>query len=140
MKYQKTDNRYVVRLDKGEQLMECLQEIIAAESITAAWVNGLGGAANAELGYYDLKALEYHWHKFDELMEITSLQGNVSTDELNQPVVHLHGSFSRADFSAIGGHVKELEVGGTVELLITEVPLSLVRRQDDAVGLKLLDL
>ncbi len=140
MKYQKTDSRYVVRLDKGEQLMVCLRELIASESIAAAWVQGLGGAANAELGYYDLASREYRWQKFDELMEITSLQGNISTDESNQPVVHLHGSFSRADFSAIGGHVKELEVGGTCELFITEVPLSLVRRQDEAVGLKLLDL
>lgn len=140
MKYKKVEDKYVVRLDRGEALMDCLMELIASENITAAWVSGLGGATKVTLGFYDIAAGQYNWQEFTELIEITSLQGNIAVDEENKPIIHLHGSFSRADFSAIGGHIKALEVGATCELFVTEVPLSLVRRQQENVSLKLLDL
>lgn len=140
MKYLKDDTQYIVRLKKGELLMEQLNDLIDHEQITAAWVDGLGGAAWAELGFYDLEKQEYHWKRFDEVMEITSLQGNIAIDDAGVPAIHLHGSFSRSDMSGVGGHVKDLAVGGTCELRINTVSASLVRRRVAEVGLNLLDV
>ncbi len=140
MKYRKDKTQYIVRLEKGELLIEQLNQLIQKEQIASAWVNGLGGAAWAELGFYDLEKHEYHWKRFDELMEITSLQGNIAVDEAGQTAIHLHGSFARSDMSGVGGHVKDLAVGGTCELRISIVSAALVRRKDAEVGLNLLDV
>ncbi len=140
MKYHKDKTQYIVRLDKGELLIEQLNRLIKKEQIASAWVNGLGGAAWAELGFYDLEKQKYHWKRFDELMEITSLQGNIAVDEAGQTAIHLHGSFARSDMSGVGGHVKDLAVGGTCELRISMVSAALVRRKDAEVGLNLLDV
>lgn len=141
MKYQNDGYNWVVRLEKGENLMACLNELITKEKIESAWVSGLGGVSSAELGFYDLSKQAYHWQRFDELMEITALQGNIAVDEAGKPVVHLHGTFGRSDMSAIGGHVKDFEVAGTCELFLHKwYEGALQRKHDDAVGLNLLDL
>ncbi len=140
MKYLRDASLLIVRLEKGELLIEQLNKLIEKEQIASAWVNGLGGATWAELGFYDLEKQEYHWKRFDELMEITSLQGNIAVDEAGQTAIHLHGSFARSDMSGVGGHVKELAVGGTCELRISILSTPLVRRGDAKVGLNLLDV
>jgi predicted DNA-binding protein with PD1-like motif len=141
MHYTKSNNTFIVRLEKGEQLVAQLTALIEQENITSAWVNGLGGVSSAELGFYDLPNQTYHWTTFDELMELTSLQGNIAVGDDGKPALHLHGSFARSDMSGIGGHIKECEVGGTVELYIEQwqgAPLQ--RVTDPKIGLKLLDL
>jgi len=141
MTYRYDGTNWIVRLNKGERLMDGLRQLIAQEKLASAWLQGLGGAAWAELGFYDLPNQTYHWQKIDEPLEITSLQGNIAFDGAGEPVFHVHGSFSRADMTAVGGHVKDLEVAGTCEILVR--PWNgdkLTRKPDDQIGLSLLDL
>ena len=141
MKYQNDGQAWVMRLEKGEQLTVCLNELVRKENIETAWLSGLGGAVWVDLGFYDLPSQTYHWQKFDEALEITSLQGNIARDDKGEVALHLHGSFSRQDFSAIGGHVKDLEVAGTCELFVrTWQGEPLKRQYEESVGLSLLDL
>lgn len=129
-----------MRLDRGEKLIENLNQLTIAEDLRAVWLQGLGGAQSAELGFYDLDSREYKWQSFDELMEITSLQGNLAWVN-DQPKWHIHGTLSGRDYGAVGGHVKELIVGGTCELrLVAMSDISLARRVDSSTGLQLLDL
>lgn len=131
---------WLVRLEKGELLVEKLTELVKQENITGAWISGLGGALSAEIGFYDLVARAYKWQKLDKLLEITSLQGNVAWDG-TEPVLHIHGTFSDENMQAFGGHVKELQVGGTCEVLLHRwYDKALTRSPDDQSGLKLLDL
>ena len=139
MNYRRTQTDVLIRLNRGESLIENLNKIAVQEKIAAAWLQGLGGALSAELGFYDLEAQEYQWQNFDDLMEITSLQGNLAWID-DQPKWHIHGTFSGHDYQAVGGHVKELVVGGTCELRLSILPDLLVRRHDEASGLDLLDL
>lgn len=141
MKYRYDGYAWVLRLEKGEKLMACLNELIAQEKVESAWISGLGGVLSAEIGFYNLPAQTYDWRQFDELMEITALQGNIAVDEAGKPVIHLHGTFGRSDMSAIGGHVKDFEVAGTCEVFVYRWQAEkLIRRRDDEVGLSLLDL
>ena len=130
---------WVVRLEKGEKLIESLTELVKKENIKGAWISGLGGAISAELGYYSLEEKEYHWKTLDKLLEITSLQGNVSWVD-GEPKLHIHGSFSDENMQAFGGHVKELTVGGTCEVMMHALQAELTRSQNDDTGLELLDL
>lgn len=132
---------WLVKLNKGELLVENLLEVIKKENIKGAWISGLGGALWAELGYYDLEKQEYFWQKLDDVPEITSLQGNVAWKE-GQPVLHVHGTFSKKDMTAVGGHVKELAVGGTCEILLHrwDDEVGLTRSEDTETGLVTLDV
>lgn len=132
---------WIVRLQKGDQLIENLTTFIKKEEIKGAWISGLGGALSATLGFYDLEKQEYIWQDFNELMEITSLQGNIAWKG-DEPALHIHGTFTKADFSAIGGHVKELVVSGTCEVLLYKWRGSdgLTRTLDDVTGLTTLDV
>lgn len=140
MKWRFDGYNWLVRLEKGELLVENLMKLVKQENIRGAWISGLGGAERVELGFYDLPSKTYNWQKFDKLLEITSLQGNVAWDS-EEPVLHVHGTFSDENMRAFGGHVKELEVAGTCEILLHRwYEQGLSRSQDDKTGLKLLDL
>lgn len=140
MTYHFDGYNYIVRLNKDELLVESLTNLVKQESIKGAWVNGLGGAQWAELGFYNLPEQTYQWQRFDQLMEVTSIQGNIAWDN-NEPALHLHGTLSDEKYNAIGGHIKELCVAGTVELhLHTIFGEQLTRQKDEAIGLNLLHL
>jgi len=140
MQYIYDGYNYTLRLDRGEPLITTLTKFVKEKQIKTTWVNGLGGASWAELGFYDLNNQQYQWRRFDELLEITALQGNVAWKD-DEPVLHIHGTFSNHDYHAIGGHVKELEVGGTCELhLHTIFKEALSRSTDPATGLTLLTM
>jgi len=131
---------WLVRLEKDELLVENIAKLVKDQKIKGAWVSGLGGAQWAELGFYNLDKQAYEWKRFDQLLEITSLQGNVAW-EGEEPVIHLHGTVSDQSMQAFGGHVKELQVAGTCEILLHRLyePDGLKRAQDPVTGLKLLD-
>lgn len=140
MKYSFDGYNWLVSLEKGEKLMENLIGLIDKEKIKGGWVSAIGAAISAELGYYDLKEQEYRWHKVDEIMEITSLQGNIAWKD-EKPILHLHGTFSKADLSCVGGHVKDLVVGGTCEVFIHRwYDEKITRSKNTKVGLDLLDV
>ena len=140
MKVRKDASNWLIVLEKGDKLVESLQEAIIKEGIKTGWIFGLGACSWAEIGFYDLKSQNYHWKKYQEPLEILSLQGNVSLSE-DQPTLHVHGTFSNDQLQSIGGHVKDLEVAGTCEIFLHDwfaSPIS--RKADPNTGLNLLDL
>lgn len=140
MTYRFDGYNYLVRLNKGELLVESLTKLAKEKQLGGAWVSGLGGALWAELGFYDLPNQQYHFQKVEKLLEITALQGNLSLKE-GKPVFHIHGTFSDSNLHAIGGHVKELCVAGTCEIYLhTIFGEPLTRTPNDEVGLPLLDV
>jgi len=131
---------YTVTLERGEPLIASLKQLAKDKNVKAAWINGLGGSQRLELGFYNLQTKEYQWKRFDQFLEITSIQGNVAWQD-NEPIIHTHGTFSDGNFNTIGGHIKELEVSGTCELhLHTIFGDALKRSTDPTSGLHLLDL
>jgi len=130
----------MVRLDKGERLIESLIKLVKQNEINGAWLNGLGAVKWAELGFYDLPNKKYEWSKINRPLEILSLEGNIAWIN-NEPIIHIHGSFSDDKMQTLGGHVKELEVGGTCEIIINTLNSSeLLRLHDEDTGLNLLNL
>ena len=141
MTYKYDGYNWLVKLNKGELLVESLLEVVKKEDIKGAWVSGLGGVVWVELGYYDLEGQQYHWQKRDDLPELTGLQGNVAWKD-SEPVLHLHGTFSDAQMRGFGGHIKEMAVGGTCEILIHRwyEEAGLTRSEDPETGLVTLNV
>lgn len=130
---------YLLRLEKGEQLMSELLNFCQTEEIGCGQISGIGGLSSVELGFYDLVRREYLFHEFHELLEICNLNGNIALVN-DKPFAHLHVVLSRPDYSCLGGHLKEGTLGGTGEFFITSYPTTVGREADEQTGLKLLSL
>lgn len=131
---------WIVRLEKGEKLIDSLTKLVETENIPTCWINIIGGASSVTLKFYDLEEQKYKTQDITEDLEITGIQGNLAWQD-GKPVFHLHGTLSKRDLSVIGGHVEDLTVAGTCEVFLHKwYAENLTRSKDDEVGLNLLDL
>jgi predicted DNA-binding protein with PD1-like motif len=140
MTYTFDDYNYVVKLKKGEHLAAALEQFCNETQLHGAWVSGLGGTLEATLGFYNLETKEYEWRTFEGLREIVSLGGNLAADKDGKIMFHLHGVLSDREFQTVGGHVKDLVAGATVELFVHRTWKPLGRTLDREIGLQTLDL
>ncbi|MDX1765728.1 MAG: DUF296 domain-containing protein [Candidatus Saccharimonadales bacterium] len=139
MVVRKVSDGFLVRLNKGELIMESLIELCRQKDIKSGWVTGLGGTLWSELAYYSLDEKRYEFDRFDEKQEISNLSGNIAFDK-NGPAIHLHATLSDENYHAYAGHLKEAAVGGTCELYVRVFKQPVERIHNAEVGLKLIDL
>lgn len=139
MKYSIFGDTYVVRLQKGEEVLTCLQELCRKESISLGIVSAIGAVNHVSVGVYRVEEQEYIAKTFDEVMELTSLLGNI-TEKNGEPYLHLHATFGRLDGKVIGGHLTEAVVSATCELFIRKIEGYVGRRLDPETGLNIFDL
>jgi len=140
MTYSFDGYNYVIKLTPDERLSAVIEQFVQETKIEGAWVSGLGAAKEVELGFYDLETKEYHWKTFEGLRELASLTGNLAFDQEGKIMLHAHGVLSDQNYSTIGGHIKDLVAGATVELFIHRTFQPLHRKLDPGVGLQTFDL
>ena len=138
MEYRKFGKRYVVRIDRGEEVIAKLKELCEKEEISLASVEGLGAADHVVVGLYNVEKKEYKQRVFDEEMEITSIIGNI-TLQGKKVYQHIHITVCNADLQAFGGHLTECRISGTCELFLTVLDGKVGRKYDDVTGLNLFD-
>ena len=138
MEYRKYGKRYVIRIDRGEEVTAKLQELCEKEDIRLASVEGLGAADHVVVGLYNVEKKKYKKRVFDEEMEISSLIGNI-TMQGKKVYHHIHVTVCNADLQAFGGHLNECRISGTCELFLTVLDGQVGRKYDDVTGLNLFD-
>jgi uncharacterized protein len=131
---------YLIRLNKGERLSKVIDQFAGETKIEGAWVSGLGAALEATVGFYDLHKKEYHWQTLEGLRELVSLSGNLAFNEQGKMIFHFHAVLSDRQFQTVGGHLKDLVAGATVELFVHRSYQPVKRKADPDVGLQTLDL
>ena len=136
MEYRLFGDTYVVRLNRGEEILTALAAFCKAEQIRLGSVEALGAADHVVIGLYDVAAREYHKHAFDGPMEITSLTGNISAKD-GELYLHLHINLCREDMSVIGGHLNECRISATCEMFVRKLEGTVERQQDAETGLNL---
>lgn len=132
-----SDNTHQLILQRGESLIQQLNDFAAKHQLANAWLSGLGGSGAVTLGFYDIDTKDYNWRDYDQPLEILSLTGNLAIVD-GQPFWHIHGAFSGPDFQAVGGHVRDMTVGLTVEIHVTPLSAPITRQLDQTTGLKLI--
>jgi uncharacterized protein len=139
MKFRKTEDVYIVRLDTGERIIETLTAFCARENIRAASISGVGTCVGTVLGHLNWETKTHRQRPLEGHFEITSLLGNVSILD-GKPLVHLHVTLAEEETSrAFSGHLHEAEIRATGEIFITTLAGELPRRKDPATGLNLLE-
>ncbi len=139
MKYKKFGSYFVLRIEKGEDVIEALKQFACETKIFSAFFFGLGVGQDLELGYFDAVKENYHRKKFSGEYEFTSLSGNISrfTDE---PAVHCHVTITDQNFQACGGHLFRATIPATCEIVVFPFNEPLMRFEDEPTGLRLLDI
>jgi len=138
MEFRHFNDTYVVRMDRGEEVMETLTALCEQEGIRLASVEAIGAVDRAVVGLYDVGEKVYHKKEFTEPMELTSLLGTV-TEKDGKPYLHLHATFCDANMQAHGGHVNALHISATCEMVLRLLPGQVGRRLDEVTGLNLFD-
>ncbi len=139
MKIINLGDKYLARLNRGEELISSLNNLVKELDLESAWISGLGAADKLTIGYYDFANRKYHWFDYGPgTYEVINITGNLSFFD-DEPIWHLHGMFSDTDCSTFGGHIKSLNVSVTLELLITSFAAKLERQFDEETGLNLIN-
>lgn len=139
MKSKKFDTYLVVRLEKDEDIIAALKDVLVNEGIKGGFFYGLGVGKELELGYYDAHKRSYIKKKFTGEYEFTSFAGNISISD-KELVIHCHVTITDADFNAFGGHLFAGTVPATLEVIVFPFTKDLLRSQDKDTGLNLLEL
>jgi len=130
---------FVIRLEKGDDILPSLRRFAAKKRIGAGVFEGIGSLNTAKLGHYDFHTKNYKFEVFSEDLEILSLSGNVAMMD-NAPLPHAHVTLGKRDFSVIGGHLDEGSLANMVEIGLSSLPGKLVKSRDEEIGLNLLQL
>ena len=139
MKWKEIDRGYIVRLERGEEVLSSLTEFVRQQHIEGGTVQGLGAVKDLVLGIFDPQKQEYVKRTFREDLELANLTGNISYLNGN-PMLHCHVTAAGPDLRAYAGHLFSAVVSVTGEFVITTVGPRLTRALDEEVGLNLLKL
>lgn len=136
MEYKKISNQYIVRIDKGEEVLTKIKELCEKEQIKTGYLTGLGATDYVKIGLFDTIEKEYHSTVLEGPMEITSLVGNISTKD-GDNYLHLHINVGNKDMKVFGGHLNECRISATCEINITAIDTEMEREFSEEIGLNL---
>jgi len=137
MKFKKNGNKWIVRIDKGEEIVQTLTKICKDNKIKLGSLSGIGAADRVTVGLFNTKSKQYQSQELIGDYEITNLSGNIST--MNGEIyLHLHIGLSDSKYNAYGGHLTSAVISGTGEIIIEEIDGKIEREFNKEVGLNLL--
>ena len=136
MEYRRFGSRLIVRMDRGEEILEQLREVALAENIRLASVSALGAVNEFTVGVFDTGKREYRANSFQGSFEIVSLTGTVNTMN-GEYYAHLHMSAGNESGAVFGGHLNRAVISATCEMVIDVIDGTVERYHDDNVGLNL---
>ena len=139
MKYKRFDKTIVVRIDRGEEILDKIRELAIAENIKLASVTALGATNDFTVGVFNTAEKKYYANEFKCAFEIVSLTGTINTMD-GQFYTHIHMSAGNDKGEVFGGHLNRAVVSATCEMTVTVIDGEVDRYRDDDVGLNLFKL
>lgn len=139
MKYQRFERTIIVRMDKGEDIVEQVKNVALKEKIKLASISALGAINEFTVGVFKTKEKKYYANEFKGDFEIVSLTGTINTMN-DEYYSHMHLSAGNDQGQVFGGHLNKAIVSATCEMVIQIINGEVDRYFDEEVGLNLLKL
>ena len=136
MDYRRFGDTLVIRMDKGEEIIQQLRLVAGREKVKLAAVEALGAVDDFTVGVFDTDEKQYHSNTFTGAFEIVSLTGTVTTMD-DKFYAHLHMSAGDREGKVFGGHLNSATVSATCEMVVRVLDGRVERRLDETVGLNL---
>ena len=136
MDYRRFGDTLVIRMDKGEEIIQSLRLAAEKEQVRLAAVEALGAVNDFTVGVFDTEEKQYHANHFSGAFEIVSLTGTVTTQD-GKFYAHLHMSAGDREGKVFGGHLNSATVSATCEMVVRVLDCRVERQFDEQVGLNL---
>ena len=127
MEYKRFGNNIVVRMDRGEDIVEQVKVLAEREQIRLASVQALGAVNDFTVGVFNTEGP----------YEIVSLTGTIDTMD-GKFYTHLHMSAGNAQGQVFGGHLNRAVISATCEMIVTVIDGQVDRQFSEEIGLNLL--
>lgn len=138
MESRKFQNKIVVRLEKGEEVLTALTKIANEYDIQLASVSAIGATNHVTVGLLNINEKKYYSNTIKQDLEITSLMGNITRKE-NEVYLHLHINVADINNHVYGGHLNECFISATCEIIIDVIDGQINRKFDENTGLNLFE-
>lgn len=130
----------VGKVEPDEDLMDSIINMVKRHNIKSGFINCIGALKKFTLGFYEIDSKNYKMETFNENVELITCIGNITYKD-DEPIIHLHVSLGKRDYSVIGGHLsKPSIVSVTGEVSIFETDKRFNRVNDPQFNLSLLDI
>ena len=139
MEFKKFGNKVVVRIDKGEEIVDTLKDICKTLGVKAGSITGIGATDKATIGLFDVKVKKYHSREFVGDHELAPVCGNISTMK-GETYLHLHANLCNSEHKSFGGHLTSAIVSATFEGIIDVIDGEIERELDKETGLNLIKI
>lgn len=137
MDYRRFNDTILLRIDRGEEIIEAVRTVAEKEHIRLASVEALGATDDFTVGVYDVAEKHYDSKTFTGPHEIVSLVGTI-TEKDGAFYQHLHMSAGNARCEVVGGHLNRATVSATCEMVIRVIDGAVDRKTDPEIGINLL--
>jgi uncharacterized protein len=108
---------FAVTFGQGDEVMSGLTEFAEKNHITSGYISGIGGLANATLGWGDPEKGGVKPIAVDRKCELASFIGNIAMQN-GKVYAHAHAVVSFSDGSTQGGHLIDAHANPFVEIVI----------------------
>jgi len=132
--------QHIVVLDSGEEAFAALTKFANDEKVPAASLTAIGAFERATIGWFDLASRNYRKIEVNEQCEVLSAIGDVAIGDDGKASLHVHVVLGLSDGTTRGGHFLSGVVRPTLEVVLTEAPVTLRRRKRPELGIALVDL
>jgi uncharacterized protein len=130
--------QYVVIFYQGDEAFSGLLEFAEQYHVTSAHFTAIGAVNGATLGWFDPQRKMYKKIPVNGQHELIGMSGDIALYQ-GKPVVHTHMVLGSPDGTAFGGHVLDASVSPTLEVMVTDDPVTMQKRFDPATDLTLID-
>lgn len=128
----------VLRIDRGEEVIESVLNFIKENDIKSGTITGLGATNNVDIGLYKVEDKKYYTKNFIGDFEITNFTGNI-TRKNGEPYLHMHITFADEEFNSYGGHLNKCIISAACELYFQIYPIEVERYHDEEIGINILE-
>jgi len=137
MKFKQFGTKYILRIDKGEEIVETLKNFCTKHQIKLGSISGIGATNNATIGFFSANSKQFHKKDISEDMEIAPLLGNITTMN-GETYLHLHINLGDSEHKSLSGHLNRAVCSTTFEAIIDAIDGEVDREFSEEIGLNLL--
>jgi uncharacterized protein len=129
---------FAVIFAKGDEAFSGMQAFAEKYQVTAAHFTAIGGIDRGTLAWFDPQRKMFKKIPIDGAHEVTAMIGDIALYQ-GKPVVHTHAVVAGPDGSTLSGHVLDMYVSPTLEVMVVVDTLVLRKKLDPETGLTLID-
>lgn len=137
MDFKRFGNKYVLRIDKGEEIIETLKKFCEENGVKLGSISGIGAVNKATIGLFETATKKYISREYTGDFELASLSGNISTMN-GDTYLHIHTCLADQNNTTYGGHLNFAVVSATCEIIIDAVDGEIDRQFSEEIGLNLI--